>query len=123
MPDSLDFKDMENPYEFMPEIGSTIWWRGLRCEVVETLKGRGMGGLGLVRYRTLEGPFINLSNVSDMIWHEEFQLWYMPGVTGKMPHYNGTGEMIDPPVPRCANCGAVSWRQPFCTNCRNTGVR
>lgn len=108
-----------------PKVGDALWWRGMRMEIADVDEDR-----GLVRYRTVheEGHYRCTSNLADLDWREDLELWVLPGTEGQMPKVL-RGKIVDPEPPKCVNCDAVTHRgakrgtdRILCTDCRLKGV-
>jgi hypothetical protein len=91
-----------------PSVGDAVWWRGMRFVVTEVTQK-------VVSYKN--DYYTCSSAKAEMKWNDELSLWYLPGVEGRMPKLV-RGEIIDPPLPRCIGCGAVTFRRDLCTTCR-----
>lgn len=119
-----------------PEPGDTLWWRGFRCIVTGTNPGVGADEKGIVHYQTVDASidqpdwvgrdgtrgrsipvYMCSSNVADLVWNEDLELWVLSGLEGELPHYNKHGELIDPAPPRCQNCGDYTFHVALCAKC------
>ena len=104
-----------------PQVGDSIFWRGMRMTVVLGVMPEKDRARGIVRYTN--GHFTCITAASDIEYHPSVDVWGPKGIMGQMPKLV-RGELIDPPLPTC-DCGNITWRRapeegesPLCTDCR-----
>lgn len=100
-----------------PEVGETMWWRGMRMRIVEVLPAR-----LLFKY---EGYDYKCSScILEAVYNDEFGFWTMPGIEGEMPRMV-RGQLVDPELRYCEQCNDRTFREKsnsdgrlLCTGCR-----
>ena len=97
------------------ELGDAVWWRGMRFFVTDMDEER-----GIFRYAGVGNQYRCASNMEDARFLPHLNIWAMTGVEGTLPTLVD-GKIVDPEPPRCANCGAITWRAVLCTNCSMPG--
>jgi hypothetical protein len=95
------------------KVGETVWWHGMGF-LVTTLGRNGKFGF--------KNPYFSVSiNRSCFKWSGDLRCWMAKIDHGVTPR-RVNGKIIEPDLPRCGNCKAVTHRRRFCTNCCNDGA-
>lgn len=95
------------------KVGEMVWWHGMGFLVTDV---RPNGNFGF------RNPYYRVTMSTDWAeWDWRLGIWMMKGGHGLKPR-RMNGKLIEPDLPRCENCNAITHRKMFCTDCCNEGA-